>query len=95
MGTHIHHIIPRHMGGTNDPENLIELTVEEHADAHRKLYEEHGHWQDHVARKALSGQIESDDIRRVVASLANKNKVWTEKSKEKLRESRKKQNSSG
>lgn len=91
MGTHIHHIIPRHMGGTNVPENLIELTVEEHAEAHRKLYEEHGHWQDHVAWKALSGQIESDDIRRLLASLANKNRVWTEESKEKLRESRLKQ----
>lgn len=22
-----HHIIPRHMGGTNDPSNIIELTV--------------------------------------------------------------------
>lgn len=95
MGTHIHHIIPKHMGGTNDPENLIELTVEEHAEAHRKLYEEHGHWQDHVAWKALSGQIESDDIRKLATSLANKNRIWTEESKEKLREARKKQNSSG
>jgi hypothetical protein len=95
MGTQIHHIIPKHMGGTNDPENLIELTVEEHAEAHRKLYEEHGHWQDHVAWKALSGQIASDDVRRLVTSLANKNRVWTEESKEKLREARKKQDSSG
>ena len=83
------------MGGTDDPSNLVELTVEEHAEEHRKLYEEHGHWQDHVAWKALSGQIESDDIRRLVISLANKNRIWTEESKEKLREARKKQDSSG
>lgn len=30
---HIHHIIPRHMGGTDDPSNLIELTIQEHAEA--------------------------------------------------------------
>ena len=36
---HKHHIIPRHMGGTDDPSNLIELTIEEHAEAHRRSEE--------------------------------------------------------
>lgn len=88
MGTHIHHIIPRHMGGTNNPENLVELTVEEHAEAHRKLYEEHGHWQDHVAWKALSGQINSDEIRRLKTILTWTGRKHTEESKEKIREAR-------
>jgi hypothetical protein len=52
---HMHHIIPKHMGGTNDPSNLIELTPDEHAEAHRKLYEEHGRWQDRVAWIGLAG----------------------------------------
>ena len=43
------------MGGTDDPNNIIELTPEEHAEAHRKLYEEHGHWQDKVAWIGLAG----------------------------------------
>lgn len=64
MGTHKHHIIPKHMGGSDDPSNLIELTVAEHAEAHRKLFEENGCWQDEVAWKALSGQISSDEARR-------------------------------
>ena len=34
---HIHHIIPKHLGGTDDPSNLIKLTIEEHAEAHRIL----------------------------------------------------------
>jgi hypothetical protein len=55
--THKHHIIPRHVGGTNDPSNIVELTVPEHAEAHRKLYEEYGRWQDKVAWEVLSGQM--------------------------------------
>ena len=51
---HKHHIIPKYMGGTDDPSNLIELTVEQHAEAHRLLYEQHGRWQDYVAWQGLA-----------------------------------------
>lgn len=51
---HKHHIIPKHMGGTNDPSNLVELTVEQHAEAHRLLYEQYGNWQDYVAWQGLA-----------------------------------------
>jgi len=54
---HKHHIIPKHMGGTDDPKNIIELTVKEHALAHKKLYEKYGHWQDKFAWQGLSGQL--------------------------------------
>lgn len=40
-----HHIIPRCMGGTDEPENLVELTPEEHFVVHQllvKMYPEHG-----------------------------------------------------
>lgn len=67
---HKHHIIPRHMGGSDDPSNLIELTVEEHAEAHKKLYEEHGKQQDLIAYKALSGLITSEEARRQAVSAA-------------------------
>lgn len=50
------------MGGTNDESNLIELTVEEHAEAHKKLYEEHGHWQDRIAWKGLLGIISKEEL---------------------------------
>lgn len=45
------------MGGTNDPNNLVKLTVAEHAEAHRLLYEEHGNKFDYIAYMALSNQI--------------------------------------
>lgn len=88
MGAHLHHIIPRHMGGSDDPENLIELTVEEHAEAHRKLWEEHNKWQDYMAWKTLSGQIKSDDIRKELSRLAWKGRKHTEESKAKIKAAR-------
>ena len=73
--THKHHIVPRHMGGSNDPDNLIELSVSDHAEAHKKLFEKHGHWQDKIAYQMLSGQIESDNVRRELsrARMLNEN----------------------
>ena len=66
---HKHHIVPRHMGGSDDPSNLIELTVEEHAEAHKKLYEEHGRQQDLCAWKSLSGQIGKEEIQLLKSSM--------------------------
>lgn len=62
MTKHKHHILPKHMGGTDDPTNLVDLTVEEHSLAHKELWEKHGRWQDNVAWKALSGQIDKQEI---------------------------------
>lgn len=60
------------MGGTNDPSNLIELTIEEHAEAHRILYETYGREQDLLAWKGLEGIIPKQDIVRKACSLAGK-----------------------
>lgn len=69
---HIHHIIPKHLGGTDDPENLIELTVEEHAEAHRILYEKHGRWEDKLAWQGLAGLISKQDLVKQMLSEAGK-----------------------
>jgi hypothetical protein len=84
---HKHHIVPRHMGGTDDPSNLIELTVEEHAEAHRKLYEEHGHIEDYCAWKGLSGQIGKEEIIRLLMDPTGR--VHTEETKQKISQSHK------
>ncbi len=67
--THAHHIIPRHMGGTDDPSNLIELTIEEHAEAHRILFEQHGNIRDKIAWLCLAGRGKEAEPYRI--KLAN------------------------
>ena len=67
-----HHIIPKHMGGTDDPSNIVKLTVEEHAKAHQKLFEEHGKWQDYLAWQGLSGIIPTQEVVHIMLSNAGK-----------------------
>jgi len=59
---HLHHIIPKHVGGTDHPSNLIELSIEEHAEAHRKLYDQYGRKQDKLAWMGLSKMIGGKEI---------------------------------
>lgn len=93
------------MGGSDDPSNLIELTVEEHAEAHRLLWEKHGRWQDEIAWKALSGQISKSEINYyllVERNLGQNNPMFgkvgymrgkkhTNETKQKIKEARAKQ----
>ena len=74
------------MGGTDDPSNLIELTVEEHAEAHRVLYEEHGKQEDFMAWQMLKGQIGKDEALFMSRSIGGK-KLPSEETKQKMRES--------
>jgi len=88
---HKHHTIPRHAGGTNHQSNIEYITVEEHALAHKKLFEQHGRWQDELAWKALSGQITEQEIIRTKQShFGEKNgmfgKKHTKDSIEKMRD---------
>jgi len=59
---HKHHIIPKHMGGSDDPSNIIELSVEEHAAAHKYLYEKYGKLQDKLAWYGLLGILSKEEI---------------------------------
>lgn len=60
---HKHHIIPKHMGGSDEPDNLIELTIEEHAQAHFELWEKFGFIEDKIAWECLSGRKLSEEDR--------------------------------
>jgi hypothetical protein len=76
MVTHKHHIIPKHAGGTDDPDNLVELTVEEHAQAHLDLYNKYGNEYDQIAYRMLSGQISVQEATRL-SQVEAANKRWT------------------
>ena len=82
---HKHHKIPKHAGGTNEPENLILLTVSEHAEAHRILFEEYGRWQDKIAWEMLSGQINKETAMREAQKLGRLGYKASDASKEKMR----------
>lgn len=61
MIKHLHHKIPRHAGGTDDPSNLVSVTVEEHAELHLDLFLQYGRWQDWVACQMLSGIVGKEE----------------------------------
>jgi hypothetical protein len=69
---HIHHIVPKHAGGTDDPSNLIELSVEDHAEAHRLLYEKYGKQADFYAWQGLSGIIGKEEQVKAASSRGGK-----------------------
>lgn len=78
---HKHHIIPKHMGGTDDPSNLVTVTVEEHATLHKQLWEELGCWQDKIAWEMLSGQISRQQAIKKAQSEGAKNRKTSYKGK--------------
>ena len=50
------------MGGTDDSSNLVELTVEDHAEAHKVLFEKYGNEYDRIAYLGLGGQIGKEEV---------------------------------
>jgi hypothetical protein len=59
---HHHHIVPRHMGGTDDPSNILKCNVAMHAFLHKCLWEEHGLIEDKLAWHGLAGLIDKQQI---------------------------------
>ncbi len=79
---HKHHIIPKHewkkrfgsLEGFNAPDNIVYLTVEQHAQAHHLLFELNGYEYDRIAYQALSGMIGKEELIRQVMIAANTGK---------------------
>ena len=71
-GMHRHHIIPKHMGGTDDDDNIIYLTPKEHAQAHLLLYEKYGKTQDYVAAQCCLGLMTESEAKRKLMSEGGK-----------------------
>lgn len=83
------------MGGTDDPSNLMELTVEEHAEAHKKLYEQHGKWQDKIAWQMLSGQIPGANARVEIVRNYMINRTITDEIRQNMSNGQKRRCASG
>lgn len=69
---HKHHIIPRHLGGTDEPSNLIKLTPNQHAEAHRKLWKKYGRWQDYCAWQGLAKLSKGKEHYKLLMTQRNK-----------------------
>jgi len=83
---HKHHIIPKHMGGTDEKSNIVLVSMEEHANLHKQLWEDLGHWEDEIAWKALSGQITHAEATLVAIKKAQTGRKHTKEHIEKVRQ---------
>jgi hypothetical protein len=88
--THKHHIIPRYKGGTDAQENLVEVTITQHAMFHYCNYQLWGNAEDHLAWRSLSGQLNVDEIKIEVMKLGSKKALQVQKELRKNKEYRKK-----
>ena len=62
---HKHHIVPKHRGGTDDKQNLVEVTKIQHAMFHYCEWRLWGHEYDKIAWLALSKQINLTEAQRL------------------------------
>lgn len=89
---HNHHLLPKHLGGTDDPSNIVEgISVTRHAMFHYanwQLWKSEG---DLIAYKALAGTIGKEEIVEMVLSFAGKRGGKTAKESGQLRQAALKQ----
>lgn len=72
------------MGGTDDPSNLVEVTLEQHIALHKQLWEDLGQWQDYAAWQGLSGRMGKEELIRFVQSQTHKGIPKTDEHRRKL-----------
>ena len=73
-GLHRHHIVPRHMGGTDDDENFTYLTPREHVIAHFLLWKVYKNPNDLRSMHMLGAEL-SVEQRRVVGTFCRDNQI--------------------
>ena len=64
---HEHHIIENHNGVRVRTNKTISLTLKEHADIHKKYFEQWGFKEDYLAWQGLSGQLPKEKIIHEIA----------------------------
>jgi hypothetical protein len=73
-GLHEHHIVPKHMGGTDDDCNLTYLNVREHIIAHYLLWKIYKNPNDLRSMKMLGANL-SPQHRRITGEFCRDNKI--------------------
>ena len=75
------------MGGTDDPSNLVEVSVEEHAELHFALYLEHGKYEDYIAYNMLAGRTsEGERALNILRSEYMTNRVVSQRTRDRMTE---------
>jgi Domain of unknown function (DUF1996) len=70
---HRHHLIPRHMGGGDEEDNLTPpISIEVHAAFHEQLWKDFGKKEDYIAWRCLSGRITGEEARLEAAKEGQK-----------------------
>lgn len=93
---HRHHVIPKHewklrfpgeidLESYNAPDNVVWLSITQHAQVHGFLFELNGNEYDKIAQVTLAGTISIEEAHRQAIVFANKGKKHTEETKEKMR----------
>jgi len=77
---HKHHIKPRYEKGSNEPENLVELTPTQHAMWHYAEWLRKGNWQDNLAFRVLTGRISQEESIREAVVESNKSRKGEKRS---------------
>ncbi len=89
---HIHHILPKHQGGSDDPSNLISLTIVQHAMWHFADWQLMQTTENYIAWRSLAGKITKEQAIFEAQSLGGKKAVkklrewWEQQDVEKVRE---------
>lgn len=77
--TELHHIIPRYLGGGNEKENLVRLSLKDHIIAHYVLWRWKGNQQDKVAYLMKGGQTEKGNRERIVLAVEASREISRER----------------
>ena len=59
---HNHHIIPKYEGGLDDSNNIVRLSVTQHAMWHFAEWQRKGNWEDKLAWQGLAGIVGQEEL---------------------------------
>lgn len=86
--TEKHHIVPRHMGGSDDEINLVQVTYRQHVLLHRLLWKGWDSLKDRAAYLLMSKQVDYVQQRIELQRLSKLGIPWSKEMREKMAKKR-------